>query len=150
MLRGMNLVFLLLLAEDTATAMPEWMEPVLGPIGVLVLLLIYAWYTEKKRLPALVEQLKVCQAKKVALLKDRETDLNTLRATHKVEQEELRSSLEGRENAVEEKASKSAAKLAKERGLRIYWEGVAQSLCKQHEEEIPKPPDDVSTTFYGG
>lgn len=147
MLGGMNLEPLLLLAEGTK---PDWISMVLGPVGVLVLLLIYAWYTEKKRLPSLVEQLKACQAKNVSLLKDRETDLDAMRAEHKLELEKLRSDLEERENAVEDKVDKAAAKLSKERGLRIYWESTTAALCKRHDEEIPKPPDDVSTTFYGG
>ncbi len=129
---------LLLLAEAAATAdgLPGWAKNRLGPLGALVLLGVYAYYTEKKRIPAVVEQIKKAQM-----------DLTTLRDDHKVETNELRTKHEADEDKLRDDIQEWRDRHTKERGARAWWQSKAEGLAKQLDIEVGIPPD-IDKTHY--
>lgn len=129
-------VFLFLAEAATADGLPGWAKFLLGPLGALALLGIYAYYTEKKRIPAVVEKIEKAQ-----------TDLTTLRDEHKVETNELRTKHEKEEDKLRDDIQEWRDRHTKERSSRAWWQSKAEGLAKQLDIEVGIPPD-IDKTHY--
>lgn len=130
--------FLLLLAETAPATdgLPPWAKYILGPVGVLVLLLVYAWRTEKFRIPDVIKQIQEAQAA-----------LQLLRDSHKAEMQELREKGEADEDKLRAELQVWRDKHTKERSVRAWWQSKAEGFAKQLGEESGIPPD-IDKTFH--
>jgi hypothetical protein len=130
--------FLLLLAETAAATegLPPWAKYILGPLGTLVLLGVYAWHTEKKRIPTVIVQIKEAQAA-----------LTILRDSHKLEMEALRTKCDEDEDKLRKEIQKWRDKHTKERSTRAWWQSKAEGFAKQLGEDSGIPPD-IDKTHY--
>jgi len=142
---------LMILLADTATktaadpTIPSWGKYVLGPLGCLVLLLVYAIYTEKYRIPKFEGLLKT----KDDALKEARDELSTLREQNSIKREEIRDKAESREDDLEAEIRKLQAKVAKEKSARAWWQAKATGAFKRLDEEL-SIPEDIDKTHYGG
>lgn len=116
--------------------MPEWLKLILGPVGALVLLAIYAYYTEKKRIPAVIKQIQDATAALAILRDDHKKEMDALRDKCEVDEKELRS-------AIQEWRDKHT----KERSVRSWWQAKAEDFAKQLGAESGIPPD-IDKTYY--
>lgn len=129
---------LLLLAETAPAAdgLPPWAKYILGPVGALALCVVYAVYTEKKRIPAVIAQIKDAQAA-----------LTILRDSHKEEMNKLRTKCEEDEDKLRKELRLWRDKHTKERSARAWWQSKAEGFAKQLGEESGIPPD-IDKTFH--
>ena len=134
----LEMLIVLAQAADSTDGLPAWAKYILGPLGALALLGIYAWHTEKKRIPQVIEQIK--QAQK---------ELTQLRDDHKKELETVREKGEAEERRLEDEIQKWRDKHTKERTTRAWWQSKAEDFAKRLGEESGIPPD-IDKTYYQG
>jgi len=145
------MIDLVILLADTAAeatadpAIPSWGKYVLGPLGCLVLLLIYAVYTERYRIPKFEGLL----TSKETSLKEVRTELETLRDKNSLRQEEIRKEAEAREDELEAEVRRLKDKIAKEKSARAWWQAKATGAFKRLKEDV-SIPEDIDKTHYGG
>lgn len=116
----MNLLLFAQEVAKTAEGLPYWLQLVLGPLGVLVVLCIYAYRTEKHRIPTLSKLLAAEQMKNDTLRDDAEKKEDILRQQMRDEYEPRLTQLGGELKTCREKYTK-------ERGLRTWWQAQAQA-----------------------
>jgi len=126
---------LLLLAQEAAQAaqasggeLHPWAKYILGPLGALILLGIYAWHTERTRMPKLASLLLTEQKKSDTLRDECDAAKKELRTKHS------------------EELALMNEKLNKEVRARIYWQTHAEALGAEYDS-IPK---DIGRTAFGG
>jgi hypothetical protein len=132
----MGLLLLLAQTADATEGLPPWAKYILGPVGVLVLLLVYAWRTEKHRIPDVIKQIQTAQAA-----------LQLLRDSHKGEMDALRKKCDEDEDKLRKEIATWRDKHTKERSVRAWWQSKAEGFAKQLGEESGIPPD-IDKTFY--
>lgn len=123
---------------SAAEGLPDWAKYVLGPTGALVLLAIYAYVTEKKRIPSLIKQLLEAQHK-----------IELVRIDGKEEVSALRTKTEKRETQLETTITEWRDKHTKERTVRAWWQSKAEDAYQQLDKEVGIPPD-IDKTYFGG
>lgn len=145
----MNLFYLLAETQPAgpppaAAAMPEWLSYVLGPLGALVLLLVYAWYTERRRIP-----------KFQSLIAGLKTDLQALQvskdslvSTHSIKKDSLRSVFDDEKKELTDKIEEWRDRHTKEKAVRAWYQAKAQALAEDAGEQLGPPPD-IDRTHYG-
>lgn len=129
----------LLANADTvdASGLPWWAKYLLGPLGTLVLLIIYAIRTEKVRIPKLIELLEAEQ-KENDDLRDK---VATVEKATRVEMQVHVANLTTR-------LRRCRDKYTKERSTRTWWQAKAEAAYDRLGEKsgIPK---DIDKTSYG-
>lgn len=130
----MNL--LLFLAQE---GLPDWAKLVLGPLGALVVMGVYAWHTERTRIPELRAEARA-----------RDQALAQARKECAAEKQALMDVADREEAALEAELRAIRGKLTKERALRAWWQRGAQDMATRAGEELPPIPTDIDSTFYGG
>lgn len=109
-----------------ADMLPDWAKLMLGPLGLVVACLVWIIYTEKMRIPRLVEKL------------EGEQD----------EQDELRKHYESREEQLRAELTRCRDKYTKERAVRAWWQSKAEGFAKQLGTDSGIPPD-INKTSMG-
>ena len=108
-------------AAESADAMPSWVKYVLGPLGALVLLLVYAYYTEKVRIPALRKQIKELRNQV-----DETRDLSSIKKST------IRRTADERESELE-------SEVGRLRAARAWWQAKATGAFKRLKEDLTPP-----------
>lgn len=137
----MDLLLPLAQAASDASTIPEWAKYVLGPLGALVLLLVYAIYTEKYRLPELKKLLVEYQTKIGERCPRGRFECETIRG-------KMRKAYEAREDKLEKRLRNWMSRHSREKTRRIFFQTEAHRLAKQAGEDTPKLPDEISATSY--
>jgi hypothetical protein len=132
----MNWLILLAQTADATEGLPPWAKYVLGPLGVLVLLLVYAYRTEKHRIPDVIVQIKA-----------KDDAIQLLRDSHKSEMEALREKHDSEEDELRKEIQTWRDKHTKERSVRAWWQSKAEGFAKQLGEESGIPPD-IDKTYH--
>lgn len=112
--------------------LPAWAKYVMGPFGALIILGVYAWRTEKHRIPEMSAMLAAEQARVKALYDENER-----------EKDELRAALEVKIGKVENELRVCREKYTKERATRTWW----QAQARAHGVQEPLPEDIDKTSF---
>jgi hypothetical protein len=136
MLEMLDVIVTLAQSADATDGMPQWGKYALGPLGALVIMGAYAFYTEKKRIPGVVDQIKEAQKA-----------LENIRDEHKKETEALRAKFETEEKTLEKEIQLWRDKHTKERSARVWWQSKAEGFAKQLGEDSGIPPD-IDKTHY--
>ncbi len=111
------------------------MKYVLGPLGALILLGIYAWRTETVRLPKLVALLETAQSETRQVRKDCDGAKGKMRKLY-----------EQREEALREQLDRWKARHARENTRRIFWQTTATDIARRNGEEKPEMPRELTRT----
>jgi hypothetical protein len=144
----MDLDIILLLAQEAAPAtdgLPAWAKYILGPLGALVLMGVYAYWTEKKRIPQFVAVLD----QKDKVIKELQTKNESFRDKCEEDKEKLRASFETKEKILERDVQDWRDRHTKEKAVRAWYQSQAQQLADDVGEKL-KPPPDIDKTHYGG
>jgi hypothetical protein len=131
-------------AAQAADTMPGWAKYVLGPVGALVLLIVYAVYTEKYRMTAIKKVIDDLKDE----LKEARNDLDTFRDTNSIKKDEIREKAEAREDELEVEIRRLKDKIAKEKSARAWWQAKATGAYKRLEEDL-SIPEDIDKTHFG-
>jgi len=124
--------------------MPEWLSYILGPLGALVLLLVYAWYTEKKRIPKFQTTIDGLAGKLDAAQKAQAG----LGVAHRSELAGMRTAHEARKTELTDKIEEWRDRHTKEKAVRAWYQAQAQSMAEEGGKELGVPPD-IDRTHYG-
>ena len=110
--------WLLLLAQsaDSTDGLPSWAKWILGPLGALVIMGVYAYRTEKHRMPKLAQ-----------LLLDEQNKNDKLQKENEKEKDELRADYEGRLEKAKDELTACREKYTKERASRAWWQASAEA-----------------------
>lgn len=143
-----DIVFLLAGTVEHAAppdGLPAWAKYVLGPLGALVLMGIYAYWTEKVRVPkyqsvfaGLEERIKSANERNEKFRDKCESD-----------KEKMRTDFDVRETSLEREIADWRDRHTKEKSLRAWYQAQAQQLADDHGDEL-NPPTDINRTHYGG
>jgi hypothetical protein len=142
----MNLFYLLAQTPPSGPPPPApegWLSYVLGPLGALVLMIVYAWYTEKKRIP----KMQVAADDLAAKLEEAGKAKTALEAGHRAELDGLRKYHDARKAELTEKIDEWQARHTKERGVRAWYQAKGQALAKDAGKQLGPPPD-IEKTHY--
>lgn len=131
-------------APSPGAAMPEWLNFILGPLGALVLLLVYAWYTEKRRIPKFQSLIEGFKADLQAL----QVSKDSLMSTHSIKKDSLRSAFDDERKELETKIEEWRDRHTKEKAVRAWYQAKAQALAEDAGEQLGPPPD-IDRTHYG-
>ena len=146
----MNYTLMILLADTakvTEDALPSWGKYVLGPLGCLVLLLVYAVYTERYRIPQLHTVIKGMKTR----LCEMQERLDALGEKHSIKKDEIRAKAETREDELEVEVRRLRDKISKEKSARAWWQAKATGAFKRLKEDLSIPEDIDKTHYdYGG
>lgn len=139
--------FLLLLAQDAQATdgLPVWAKYILGPLGALVLMGIYAYRIEKVTKPAY----KKIIDDKDALIEEARKKLHDFRDKCEADKEELRAKFEVKEKVLERDVQDWRDRHTKEKSVRAWYQAQAEQLADDAGEKL-KPPPDIDKTHYGG
>jgi len=150
----MYIPILMVLAEAAARAgepppgIPEWAAPVLGPLGVLVLFGIYAWYTEMKRIPKFNQIIEGMTTK----LYEAQDKYEKLRDQQQADIKTMRDEWQQREDAAEKKARDELRamrnKHTKEQSQKSFYFAMATEAYDQLGKDMPKMPTDIDKTQF--
>jgi hypothetical protein len=122
---------------DVTDGMPPWMKYVLGPLGALVLMGIYAYHTEKHRMPKLSGMLIAAQAE----AKKIDTDCDDAKA-------KMRKAYEAREEKLRKQVDQWKSRHSRENTRRIFWQTTAIDIARRAKEPEPKMPTELTRTNY--
>lgn len=143
----MDWIFPLAQAAADSTDVPTWAKYVLGPLGALVLLGVYAIWTERYRMPEIKRLLLAAQAKLEVRCPRERTECE--KRCHRSQEDcddqrrKMRIKYETNEKKLEAAQSAVRSRYFKEKTRRIWWRQKATDLAEKHGEPVPKMPRDI-------
>jgi len=137
--------FLLLAQDAHVDALPVWAKYLLGPLGTLVLMGVYAYWTEKKRVPQFI----IVIAAKDGLIEHLQSKHEDFRDRCESEKDQMRRDFAVKELGLERDVQDWRDRHTKEKSVRAWYQAQAESLADDAGEKL-KPPPDIDRTHYGG
>lgn len=148
----MDIDFIFLLAQGADAAatpatdgLPVWAKYLLGPLGTLVLMGVYAYWTEKVRVPKFQEVFTNLEERIKAANQRNEA----FRTKCEEDKDAMRKAWETKEKLLEREIADWRDRHTKEKSVRAWYQSQAQHLADDVGEKL-KPPPDIDRTHYGG
>lgn len=141
----LDLILLLAEGAQVADGLPAWAKYILGPLGALVLMGVYAYRNEKITKPAYK---KIIDDKDVLIDVGRKK-LHEFRDKCDADKEEMREKFEVKERVLERDVQDWRDRHTKEKSVRAWYQAQAEQMADEAGEKL-KPPPDIDKTHYGG